>query len=294
MSKNISMIANPSSGRGLAPKKVPLLISLLEENGDKVDVQWTEKPGDAQRLAQNIPENIDLLVVAGGDGTLNEVVNGVRHPFSTPVAMLPVGTANLLARELGLPHKVKKISKMIQNGKIQYIDIGMTKDRRFLLVLSAGFDSMVIQEIHRNRSGILGIRGYFSPIIRVFKRYRSPKLIVQVDDHPPVEIGFVIVSNIRSYGAFFSITDKARCDSGYLDICGIYKASGFALMKYSLYALFGKMSGRKDIFYARGKVVRIESESSIPIEIDGEHSGTTPVEVNMDCSRMPILVPGQK
>ena len=149
----VLVIGNPVSGGGRSGRLLERLVRSLEQKGHAVDVFLTEGAGEARRRAEQLEAGADRLVVVGGDGTLNEVLNGLPDPSRIPLTQLATGTANLLAHDLRLPFSVSGMTRLLENGSVRRLDMGLARDRRFLLVVSAGFDAMVTHEVQANRSG---------------------------------------------------------------------------------------------------------------------------------------------
>jgi YegS/Rv2252/BmrU family lipid kinase len=291
MKKKVLLIGNPIAGRGNSEQLIEQFVHVQEQKGYDVEAFLTESRGDAQRRARRIESDVGILVVAGGDGTLNEVINGLPDPSKTPIGLLPLGTANILAHELALPKDPEGVAQAIDGGSTRRIDMGVVGDHRFLMLLSAGLDAMVTEEVRRSRGNRLGYGGYLLPIFKVFLRYRVPHLRVTVDEGEVFEGGLTVVSNTKNYGGIFTVADRARCDSGHFDIVIFPKATVPALVRHAFAARFGRVSKEPDVTYLTGKRVRIESPKPVPIQIDGDHHGTTPVVVDLVPKAVPIVVP---
>jgi len=276
----ILVVANPVAGAGRAREPVGRLVRRLEERGHAVECVFTEGPGDAHRHAARAGA-VDRLVVAGGDGTLNEVVNGLPDPAAVPLAHLALGTANMLARELRLPRRPEALAELLETGSVRRLDLGRIGDERFLLVASAGFDALVTREVARHRRESLGYLGYAVPIARALRRYRPPVLRVRVDDGEPVSGALAIVSNVRNYGGLFEVADRARVDSGVLDAVVFREARVRDLLRFAAAARLGRVSRLSDVTYRRGTRIAIESDAPVPVEVDGDFQGETPVTLEV-------------
>jgi len=180
---------------------------------------------------------------------------------------------------------------MLEAGHLRRLDMGLLGERRFLLVASAGFDAMVTNEVRRRRGGTLGYFGYLVPILRALKRYHPPELKVTVDGGDPISGAFVVVSNTRNYGGIFSFADRARCDSGHLDVCVFPRGTLSALIWYYLAAFRGWVSTRTDVRYLTGIRIRIESREPVAVQVDGDPAGDTPVDIQLLPGAVPVLVP---
>lgn len=212
---NIHIIANPASGTGGTGQRLSGLERVLADAGCRVSVRTTECPGDATRLARAVPDDADAIVVAGGDGTVNEVVNGLNGRSRTPLAILATGGANVLARELDLPKDAEGLAAVILGGRTREIDLGVVDSgRNFLAMLSVGFDASVVREVQRTRRGTLGMRGFVMPALRTALAYAAPAISVRIDGGEPVHGALVVVANTATYGGIMRVADRARCDSG--------------------------------------------------------------------------------
>ncbi|MEE8075636.1 MAG: diacylglycerol kinase family protein [Candidatus Binatia bacterium] len=199
---NVTLIANPVAGSGKAGRQIQKLVQILDRRGDYVETFITQAAGDARRSASRIEPGSGTIVVAGGDGTLNEVINGVADPSTIPIVLLPTGTANVLAHELGLPSDPEEVAGILAQGVVRKLDMGMIDDRRFMLMVSTGFDAMVTERIQRGRKG-LGYIGYVRPLLGVLAHYRAPKLRITVDGREGLKGALVVVATSETTGESF-------------------------------------------------------------------------------------------
>jgi diacylglycerol kinase (ATP) len=287
----VLVIGNPIAGRGKRRLPIARLCAELRRRGHEVEEFHTAAGGDARRRAAQGLNGAERLVVVGGDGTVNEVLNGLADVAAVPLVLYSLGTANVLGRELGLPRTPAGVADLVDHGRVRKIDMGLAGDRRFLALVSAGFDSMVTEELARRRKGGLGFTGYIWPIVRLIPRYRPPELEVSVDGGPTARGAMVVVSHVRNYGGLFAITDRAACDSGHLDICVLQRGSVPALISYAMTALRSGLSRRRDVTYLTGTEVTINSAAPVPVEIDGDFAGTTPLKVRLMPAAVPVIVP---
>lgn len=287
----VLLICNTSAGKGKGGGKISQLIRILEQKGFQTETFFTKGPGDAKSRAARIAPDVQRLIVAGGDGTLNEVLNGLPDPSRIPIALVPSGTSNVMAKETALPNKPHSIAVMLEQGAVRRLDMGTIGDRRFLLFVSVGLDAMVMKELLQCRSSRLGYRRYIMPVMKALARYHPPDLGITIDESMKLKGGMVLVGNTRHYGGILSITDKARYDSGHLDVCIVPKATIPSLARYYLAAARGRVSQERKIHYLTGKRIRIDSEEPVAVQVDGDYFGTTPVLINISASVVPLLVP---
>ena len=287
------VIANPISGGGKGRRLADALTMQLRKRGIDVETFLTSAAGDAFRRAESLGEQIDRIVVVGGDGTLNEIINGLHDPSRTPIAQLPVGTANILAHELKLPRRPDQVAAMVAAGRVRTIDYGLVNGTRFFMVVSAGFDAMVTRAVKQRRRGSLGYKGYLVPIVQTLYQYRTPSLHVSVDEGQPITGALVIVGNTRNYGGLFSVTDRAQCDSGFLDVCVFPKGSPVALGLYALAAVGRRVSRLTNVVYRTGRRITITADRPTPVQIDGDYFGQTPTEITIQPAAVSIIVPAR-
>jgi diacylglycerol kinase family enzyme len=172
--------------------------------------------------------------------------------------------------------------RLLESGSIRRVDLGRAGDRRFLLLVSSGFDAMVTHAAQQGRSGPTSYASWILPILGVLRRYRPPRLRIRVDEAKPVDGELVIVSNVRNYGGLFTVADRARCDSGQLDACILTRASFPRLLRAAAGGLTGGLSKQRGVVYLSGTSIEITANEPVAAQIDGEPFGTTPLRIHLD------------
>lgn len=287
----ILVIANPVSGRGKTAETVKAFVECAMDRGHTAVVKFTESRGSAGRIASQIDSGFDRIVVAGGDGTINEVINGAKTDNLPPLITLAAGTANILARELYLPKTNRRLIEVIEAGKIVGLDVGIVNGSKFLMLVSCGFDSLVTRQISVNRPGRLGFRGYIRPIIRSLMEYQPVNLTVTVDGDQKVDGKLVIVQKVKKYGGIFEFSSRASMTSGLFEVCVFPEGSAAHLIKYCL-AGFLRISERlPEIQRFMARSVRIDAEIQYPVEVDGDYWGETPVDISLSGDKVRFIVP---
>ncbi|MBI4966387.1 MAG: diacylglycerol kinase family lipid kinase [Desulfomonile tiedjei] len=285
----VLVIGNPIAGTGRTEQRIHRFVHVLRKHGHDVEVYLTCEAGEAFERARSVDKGVERLVVAGGDGTINEVLNGLEDPARIPILHFPTGTANQLARSLGLPAEPGILARLLEDGPIQRIDMGVAGDRRFLLLVSAGFDAKVTQEIQKRRNDTLGYAGYVLPVLKTLASHSDTKLEVVLDGRQRISGYNVMVLKVREYGGLFVFADDARLDSGHFDVCVFREGTVGWLCLYAVAGLTRKASDCPGLVHFKARTVRIESEEPIPVEIDGDHFGTTPVNIDMSPSIVPVV-----
>lgn len=287
----VLIIGNSVSGRGKTPQRVYELAGMLKYNGHNVEVFFSSKPRDALIRAASVDADLQRIVVAGGDGTVNEVLNGLVDPSIVPILHLATGTANMLARELGLPTSVSETASLVDTGRILPVDMGIVSGRRFLLVASVGFDSFVTLQMTEMRRQFLGYRGYLRPIVKAGLRYRPTSLKVWVDNQGPATGEMVMVLKTRYYGGLFIFDEEARPNSGLFHVRVFPRGTLASVLKYGVAGLARQICRFHEVICLKGTSVRIESESKMPLQVDGDHCCWTPAEIKIHPCFVPIVVP---
>ncbi len=284
------VIANPIAGRAKAQHFLDDLQRELKRRGIETTLAVTAKPGDARERAASQAAEHDVLIVVGGDGTLNEALNGLA--VERPIAVCPHGTGNVLAKELGLPRRLGAFCKMVAAGRRKALDVARVGGRRFVSMASAGFDAAVVARLAAKRAGSIGMSKYAAPLLRCFATYRFPRLDVCIDDGAPVTAeGFVLVSNVRAYGGPFVVARHAVHDDGLLDVCILPRGSRLRLMRAILACMVGARPSLSGLRYFRGRRVRVTSQAEVHYQVDGDPVGVLPATFELAERKQSFIVP---
>ncbi len=255
-----------------------------------VVIKTTRGPGDAEAKAERaVEQGYDTVVAAGGDGTINEVVNGLG---TAPVCLgiLPMGTVNVFAMELGIPFNLEAAWKVIRARRVRAIDLAMANGHYFVQMAGVGLDAQIVERTSRGTKRMLGPLSYLLTATQVAAE-KPPRLRVTSDEHPTVEGSFVLVGNGRFYGGPFSLFNEADLHDGLLDICVFRHTNYLALMRYMRGALFGSLSRFSDVAYFKARTLQVKSDRPVPLEADGELVGHAPVEFSVRRRKLRVLVP---
>jgi len=288
----VAVIANPVSGRGRGRQAAELLATALLGRGHKVELRITRAPGEAAALAAELDPDTERIVVAGGDGTLNEVVNGLPDPARIPLAPLAVGTANMLARELRLPKQPEALVRVLERGSVERMDLAVANGQRFVGVAGVGFDAWLTQAVQQHRGRRLGFSGWVLPILRTLWHYQQPQLRVCVDDGPCLASGFVVVANLANYGGLFRVAPAAGPTSGDLQLCVLGRARVREIARLVWPAMRGRIATCRGVQMLSAQRVRIVAEGvPVPVQLDGDPAGTTPLEVQLLPRALRVVIP---
>ncbi|MDI6850464.1 MAG: diacylglycerol kinase family lipid kinase [bacterium] len=266
---------------------------ILEKLSQKYDVYiWeTVKAGDGIRLAERAIEfGASLIVSAGGDGTLNEVVNACASK-DVKVGILPLGITNVFALSQKIPRNVEKAAEVILNGKVKEVDLGkIVGGRYFHMMLGAGIDGFTIKEMPHEFKKALGAPAHVVIALVKYPDYLPVPIYVEIDGQD-FGIGYqVVLANIPNYGGRMKMAPDARPDDGLLDVV-IFREAGFINdISHWLGFLLGIHHKMGSIDIHRGRNVRL-SGKSVYYHIDSEFGGQLPIEVTCVPKALKIIVP---
>jgi diacylglycerol kinase (ATP) len=248
-------------------------------------------PGQAVELARQLAEaGCSTIVAAGGDGTINAVVNGIAG-LDVSLGILPMGTANVFAGELGLtPHQLEQSWDVIEQGFTRTIDLATVNDRYFVQLAGIGLDALAVQETDLNVRRSIGPISYLFAAAQIIGR-RAPRLEICFDDSETMGGCFVLVGNGRFYGGLLTFFPSAKNDDGLLDVL-VFKHQGYLdIIRYLQGVLVGNHAQFDDIEYRQVHALRVTSDRSVPVEIDGEVALQTPAQFRVAPHRLRVLVP---
>ena len=264
------------------------LAEVLREIAPEAELRMTTGPGDARRLATEAArEGFRVVAAAGGDGTVNEVANGLAGT-NTVLGVLPVGTMNVFSKEHGLPEKLDEAWAVIRTGVQREIDLLAANGTHFIQLAGVGFDAQVVKETTWESKKNLGPLSYLISAAQIAAR-TPPKLTVEAGGRVS-EGSFVLIGNGRFYGTKLVLFPKARVDDGLLDVL-IFKNTGYLdLAKYLAGVLMGRHTGMGGVEYFQVAEATVRSEQEVPVEVDGELSGVLPVTFRV-AGKLRVCVP---
>lgn len=292
----VAIQRNPRSGSGRRRRELVDLCRTLRCHDITPRLFARREELDERVREMTSRKHLVAVVAAGGDGTVVDVVN--RHP-DVPLAVLPMGTENLLARFLRLPGSGRELGELIAAGCTRKLDVGRANGQLFTLVASAGFDAFVAHELDRNRSGHITHFAYVQPIWTALRTYRYPRLRVFVDDQPdPIEGVVVMVSNLPAYGMRLKVGQSATADDGQFVVTVLQRGSAFQMFRYAIKLLCGTHERARDVRVVTAKRVRISAvdpgEGTVPFQVDGDPAGEVPVELECLPGSLEVFVPGDR
>jgi diacylglycerol kinase family enzyme len=283
----VAILANPRAGADHARRRVDTLARQLHARGLVPRVCWHRR--ELSEAVASDREHLRCVVAAGGDGTLLEVLN--RAP-GVPVALLPLGTENLVARYCGVTRSTRALAEIIATGRLREIDVARANGRTFCLMASAGFDAAVVHRVHERRRGHITRLSYGLPIIQTLQDYRYPPIDAEViDTGEKLRGSLVFIFNVPRYGLGLPVGPDARPDDGLLDLYVFERPGPFALARYVWAVVRGRQLRLPDVYHRRAKGFRLSSPEAVPLQTDGDPADWLPAVVDVLPQRLTLLVP---
>jgi YegS/Rv2252/BmrU family lipid kinase len=289
---NVLLIVNPAAGAGGAERAWPLIAAHLREKGFSFDSVLTESPGHAITLARKaVTDGYTTLVSVGGDGTLNEIVNGI---FAVPeaqrrsvlVGVIPVGTGTDFVRTLGLPrtwqegcaHLLAHETRLVDIGEMGYTGKQGQETRYFVNVAGLGFDGEVVSHTNYSSKKMGGTMPYLTNLVITLVTYQNKDVTVRVDDETvPGRMNSVIVANGQWFGGGMWISPNSRPDDGLFDVIIIGDVGKLELLQTMPRLYKGTHLTHPKLSSFRARAVHVTSEQEMWLQADGESLGRAPV-----------------
>ena len=287
-------IINPISGSSRQHGRLRELFGRLRSEGIQLAKWVTRGPGDARAWAQRAAAQADAVLAIGGDGTINEVSNGLIGT-TTPMLIWPTGTENLVAKCLGYRPDPEQVVATLRSGQARLIDLGIANGRSFMVLVGVGFDAEVVHRLIRIRKGHITHLTYADPLWRTFWGHRWPRLDIRAETvQGPLHWtgqGMAFVGNMSRYALNLGVVRDAVYDDGLLDLCVMPCRNRWQLIGHSLRVLLGRHIEHPSVLYTRVTKVRLSSPRPAPVEIDGDCAGHLPLDIEVRPAAVRVLVP---
>lgn len=288
--KKVLVILNPAakSDRARAMKEK------IEALSPRITVRLTSGAGDAREIARKaLDEDFEAILAAGGDGTVNEVANGVAGS-GTHFGILPVGTMNVFASELGIPqNNLAAAWSVVEEGYLRELDLPLANASHFVQLAGIGLDAEVVRLTTPEFKKSLGPVSYLLTLAQVAAVPPPPIVLDPVDSHRR-EGSFVLIGNGRLYGGPFVLFHNARQDDGLLDVLVFKKQSHWDIVRYFQAIAFGSHTELPDVEYFQTRSMTVHSSTSVPVELDGELADALPCHFGFSLRKFPVLSPRPK
>jgi diacylglycerol kinase family enzyme len=287
--KVVAILVNPTAGSRPGGEAVRELVEALRGEGFEPLVCGERE--DLTAAVGDYGPDLRCVVAAGGDGTLAEVLN--RAP-GLPVAVLPLGNENLVARYFRLGRSGRLLAETIARGRVRRLDLARAGDRLFSVMAGVGFDAEVVHHLHRGRRGQISKLNYARPMLHAWTSYTFPVIEVAIEETGERLRGAtVFVFNLPRYALGIPIAPRARADDGLLDLCVCERPGRRHLLRYLWSCLRGRHERLPDYHRRLVRRVRLTSEDPVPLQTDGDPAGSLPAMIEVVPGALTLLVPSE-
>jgi len=306
--RNALLIHNPNAGGGGDGRRKELdeARKILAKGGIEAELAETTGPGDATEIALRAgQEGRQLVIACGGDGTLNEVVNGLARQTNShrvPLALLPGGTANILAKELTLPWDIPQAAERLIGGSVREIALGLAtpvnepeKSRYFLSVAGAGPDGRITYAVDLEMKAKMGIFAYWWQGAVEVLQYKFPMFRVTTQNQA-IDGSLVIVGRTKHYGGPFKITTEADLYGDQFELAVLTTQSGLRYLSYLPTLWFGDLRKAEGVYFMKADTLRCEplnEDEPVYAQVDGEPLSRLPVDFKIVPRALKLLVPNE-
>jgi len=285
----IEVIHNPVAGPKVV-NRIDRVRAYLSERGLPFRIRETAGPGDAVVMAREAAhEGADAVIAVGGDGTMNEVADGLAGS-ATRLVFVPHGTGNVFAREFSLPESVEACLDLLSSGKTISVRMAMANDRRFVLLASAGFDAEVVERMSSRQKNLLGIAAYVLCGARHILR-SQPALWLEFPGRERIEAQAVIVARGRKYGGNVTIAPEGDISGGTFQVVALLRKGRRSIAMFALDALRGKHPASRHVLIRESPSLFVRCAIPSACQVDGEYLGPLPVRFTVTDDLLRVVVP---
>ncbi|WP_172197199.1 diacylglycerol kinase [Saccharibacillus qingshengii] len=274
------LIYNPTSGREEMRRRLPDILQRLDEGGIETTVHATTGEGDATLAAIDAAQRgYDIVIAAGGDGTIYEVVNGLANQEHRPdLGVFPLGTTNDLSRALGISRQWEDYCDLVLRGESRPIDVGRANDRYFINIAGGGSLTELTYEVPSRLKTMIGQLAYYFKGVEKMVNLSPMQLKIEAEGQGEIEGEFMVflIGNTNSVGGFERLMPDARIDDGLLDVILLKKCNLAEFIRVVSMAQRGDHFNDPNVIYFRTKRLEVTSPNDVLLNLDGELGGRLP------------------
>lgn len=290
------IILNPTSGRERAPHYLPMLQEVLDKRYDRVIVRITGKTGDASQFAREAAEERFNIVCMGGDGTINEVINGMMQVDSpSAFAFIPFGTVNDLARALHIPRSPRSAIRMLESAEETRIDVGKINGRYFINIVAAGLIPEAVSQVSIQEKTLLGSLAYFIKGLQALPRQRSYRFLIETDGGASISMTSPLMAAMLtdSAGSFRNLLPPEDRNKGVIKLALFHDMDWLHLLRNGPMLLAGLQMGSDMLSVINVKKARISlaNGEALRTNVDGDPGPAFPLDLEILPDRLPVFVP---
>lgn len=295
--KRARIIYNPTSGREIFRKHLPDVLEKLEMAGYETSCHATTGEGDAISAARiAVERKYELVIAAGGDGTINEVVNGLAEQEYRPkLGVIPTGTTNDFARALQIPRDVLAATDIIVQGETIPVDIGRMNDKYFINIGGGGRITELTYEVPSKLKTVLGQLAYYLKGIEMLPSFKATEVTIEYDGKLfEGEAMLFLVSLTNSVGGFEKLAPNSSINDGLFSLLILKKTNLADFVRIATLALRGEHVNDPNVIYTGANRIKVQSKEKMQLNLDGEFGGVVPAEFVNLYRHLEVFVPIDK
>ncbi|MEO4055613.1 diacylglycerol kinase [Solibacillus sp. CAU 1738] len=293
--KRARIIYNPTSGRELFKKHLPIVLEKLEVAGYETSCHATTGAGDATIAAiEAVKRKFDIVIAVGGDGTLNEVVAGISQCENRPkLGLIPMGTTNDFARAVRIPRKIEEALDIIIKGDTIPVDVGlMNNERYFINIAAGGRITELTYEVPSKMKTMLGQLAYYLKGIEMIPSIKATHMKIDIDGEIFEGKTMMFLCGLtNSVGGFEKIAPDASINDGLFTVMVLKECSIADFIKIASLALRGDHLNDPNLIYRKASNVKVTSEEDVHLNLDGEYGGDAPAVFQNLKRHIEVFVP---
>lgn len=287
--RRILLIFNPTAG-GSRRARFERTVAALSTLPCTLTLAETKYAGHAEEIARRAsPEAFDIVAACGGDGTINEVINGLADK-DVALGVVPLGTANVLAREIGLAIDPDRIANALAYGPIRTVHTGRANGRRFIMMAGIGFDAMVVSRVSLKLKKLIGPLAYVWESMRQVAGYGFHRHDVTIDGAAYHPVSMVVCKG-RRYGGPYIAAPDASLNEAKFQIVLMNGRGWFSVVRYGLGLMLGRMTAWRDVELVAGREVIVHGNAGSPVQADGDIVATFPLRISLDPAPVRLVYP---
>ena len=287
--RRILLIYNPTAG-GRQRARFDNVVAELRKLACELTLAETHHRGHAEELAREADaEAFDVIAACGGDGTVNEVINGLAGK-NIALGIIPLGTANVLAGEIGLPRDPQKIAEALSRGPIRAVHVGQANGRRFSMMAGIGFDALVVSRVSLTLKKWIGPLAYVWESMRQSSHYAFQSHDVTIDGVAYRPVSMVACKGRRYGGPYVAAPDASLGDAEF-HIVMMNGRGWLSVLRYGIALVLGRITAWRDVQLVSGREVIVSGRTGEPVQGDGDIIATLPLRIALDPERVRMVYP---
>lgn len=286
------IIINPKAGKRIFLQLfLPQVLHVFKKKGIEAQVVYTRYQGHASKLVQRFGRSVDFITVFGGDGTIREVLQGMENTM-IPLGIIPFGTVNVLALDLGIPFNPLLAANVIAEGRKKLIDVGRINGKPFILMVSTGIDAFAVHNLDLRLKRVLGKVAYGLTALWSAITYKVRKVNIYLPRERISDSGYMaVVSNSRFYGGRLNLDEDTRIDDGLLNVILFKKPSVLEIFRIFIELLSRQRKKLPDVVIYETSEVCLTAKKGLYMQTDGDKESFTRAHITIQKRVFPVFIP---